>query len=281
MSQFVLRKIYKTGLLAAVAAVGFGVFAYVAAGWSRRGAAVVECSSTMRIVPQVALGSFDNGATAYTTTIEIVNTGDSDQRAGAGFYNVTGGPLTDVSLEAGGAAVTNGIVEGITIAKHGAFVISGAGMTGTLGWARITGCGGLAVTSFYERRDTQSNRLLSRVRTAASPTDLTRFIIPRIGDVSSRSDIGIALVNTARDGSATVTAEVVDEAGTVLKSEQIRLAAGEQAVKFAGELFALRDQPADAKDRYVRFTSTSPTLAASAFGVEGDQLTNVPVEIVR
>src|SRR5207253_5581021 len=92
------KRTLKTGALAIVVTVVFGIFAFRAAEWSRglnsefvvlgQSGGTTGCTSTgsgsgtgsvltTKVVPQIALGSFDGGLTKYSTIIQIVNTSGS------------------------------------------------------------------------------------------------------------------------------------------------------------------------------------------------------------
>jgi len=54
----------------------------------------------------------------------------------------------------------------------------------------------LSISTFFELRDGASNVLYSRVGVAASPANMSGFVIPRIREVAAGLDVGFALVNT-------------------------------------------------------------------------------------
>jgi len=91
------KRILKTGALAVAATVAFGVFAYRAAEWSKGinsemivlGQERIQAAErapvrrprqeqprfkNTKVIPQMALGSFDGGLTKYSTVVQIVNT---------------------------------------------------------------------------------------------------------------------------------------------------------------------------------------------------------------
>jgi len=278
------QRIFITGLLALIATSAFAIFAYMTADWTRGGSigACPAAAQTVRIIPQIAIGSVEGGSRTYETVIQIVNTSGAAQIVSAGFYRNDGAPLNTIALRAGSARVVDGVLGPVTIAKDGFLEITGKlPDAGLLGWARITGCGGLSVTTFLELRDGPTERLYSRVAASSSAANLSRFLIPRIRDAAAQLDVGVAIVNAASGGSADLTMELVDSSGTVLNSQTVRLAGGEKLVKFARELFTGSDEPRERTYQYLRFSSSSATFAAVALGIERDQLTSVPVETLE
>src|SRR5437867_1298721 len=103
------KRILKTGALAAAVTVAFAVFVYRAAEWSRGlnpenlvlgqgggGVAPVPAgtNTTTKIIPQIAIGSFDRGLTKYITVIQIVNSGASPVAVTGDFYKEDGSAST-------------------------------------------------------------------------------------------------------------------------------------------------------------------------------------------
>src|SRR5262245_52722960 len=213
---FVNNRLLKTGLLAAAATAVFGLFAYRAADWSRRSdgqANAVACATgtpTVKVIPQMPMGSFDGGRTRNSTVIQIVNNSGAVQNVAAYFYKEDGTALEGVSLGAGQSTIANGVLQAASIAKDGVLVITGGGppTDGVNGWAKITACGNVSITAFFELRDGPSDVLQSRVSVPASSPNMSAFLIPRVRDAAAGLDVGFALVNTASGGTATLTAEL-------------------------------------------------------------------------
>src|SRR5262249_35374624 len=238
-------------------------------GVARLRQAEPNCSQTVKVLPQIPLGSFDGGLTRYSTVILIVNTSGMPQSVTASFYKEDGEPLENPTLTAGTSSIT----------KDGVLVITGTGTEGpgVIGWGKITACSGLSLSTFFELRDAKSNVLLSRVAVAASSATMSSFVIPRIREVSTGLDVGFALVNTAATGSATVRAELKDAAGHTIAIKDIPMTGGAHRAGFTKDLFAPLNE---AKDRrtyeYVKFSSSSPTFAAIALAFEGPTQTSFP-----
>src|SRR4030095_8837074 len=120
-------RILKTGLLAVAVTVAFAIFAYRAAEWNAgvhserivlsqgttdrcdTGTTGTRSVPNGKVVPQMALGSFDGGLTKYSTVIQIVNTSGAVESVSANFYKRDGTSL-DVPLAAGSAMITDGVL---------------------------------------------------------------------------------------------------------------------------------------------------------------------------
>jgi hypothetical protein len=272
-----IKRILTTGALAAAATLVFAIFAYRVAEWSRgtpsQAVAPEPCSPTVvKVVPQVAVGSFDGGLTRYQTFVEIVNTSGMAQTITTEFFKEDGKPMDNVTLNAGTTS----------IAKDGVVVIHAeAEKSGTLGWGKISACSSVSVSSFFDLRDATTNVLLSRGSVAATPANMSSFVIPRVREVPTGLDVAFALVNTSATGTATLKAELRDPEGKTLATKDITMAAGTHHQFFAKDLFAPLVDPPGRSYGYVKFSSNSPTLAAIALAIEGPTLTSVPVDVLE
>jgi hypothetical protein len=265
------NRISTTGILAVLATALFALLIHGVAGLRQ---AEPNCFQTVKVLPQIPLGSFDGGLTRYSTVIQIVNTSGTTQSVTATFYKEDGTPLENPTLTAGTS----------TIMKDGVLVIGGEGTegSGVIGWGKITACGALSLSTFFELRDANTNVLLSRVAVAASPANMSSFVIPRIREVGTGLDVGFALVNTATSGSATLTAELKDSAGRTVAIKDIPMTGGAHRAGFTKDLFAPLNEAKDRRTyQYVKFSSSSPTFAAIALAFEGSTQTSFPAEPVR
>jgi hypothetical protein len=288
------RRILKTGALAVAVTIAFAIFAYRVAEWSnginsemavlREGPlAGNPCPiQSVKIIPQMAMGSFDGGLTKYSTAIQLVNTSGSSQTVAANFYARDGETLSNVSLTAGASSITNGVLSPTSIAQDSVLVISGGGTTapGTLGWGKITACGSLTLSTFFELRDGKTDVLYSRVAVAASPANMSSFVIPRIRDVAAGLDVGFALVNTG-SSEATLKAELKDATGKMIAAKDIIMKAGAHQTAFTDQLFGGLIESTGKRYQYLKFSSASPTFAATAFAFEGPTQTSFPVDALQ
>jgi len=296
------KRILKTGALAVAVTIAFALFAYRVAEWSNGinsematpgQSTTSNCSTgqagssgvqTTKVIPQIPLGSFDGGRTKYSTVVQIVNTAGETQSITGNFYKENGTALDNVGLTAGAATIMNGSL-GTSIVKDAVLVISGGGTatTGVIAWGKITSCGRLSISTFFELRDAANNVLYSRVGVPASPANMSSFVIPRIREVAAGLDVGFALVNTASSGTASLKAELKDQAGKTIATKDIPMAAGEHRAGFTRDLFGPLDETTGSSRsyQYVKFTSTSPTFAAIALAFEGSTQTSFPADAIE
>jgi hypothetical protein len=214
----------------------------------------------------------------------LVNTSGGAQNITANFYNDDGAPLTNATFTAGPTSISNGVLASTAIAKDSVLVIKGGG-TNTplvLGWGKITYCGGLTIATFFELRDGKTDLLLSRVGVAASPPNMQSFVIPRVREVGVGLDAGFALVNTASTAQ-NLTVELKDASGNTVPggSTTINFGPGAHVVKFANNIFPTVNDGSERVYQYLKFTSSSPSFAAIALGIEGGSLASFPVDALQ
>ena len=276
----------KTGAIAVAVTIAFAIFVYGASDWMkgmRSDTATCSISATAvqpaRIIPQIVAGSFEGGPT-YITVIQIVNTSSAPQDVSAAFYKEDGTPLDNVPLTADKTSISNGVLPPVSIPKDGVLIITAGApsIPGKLGWGRVTTCGTSSISTVLEMRDSTS-KLLSLATVTASPANMSSFVIPRLRERSTGLDTAFAVVNTASSGSAILRAELIEATGSVIAAKDILMAAGSHQSLFVHkDLFpALKE--GDARTyQHLKFSSTSPTFAATALAIEGTMLTSLPVE---
>jgi len=283
------NSIATTGAVAATVTVAFAIFIYAAAEWSAPASTPLStetCSNqTTTIIPQIAVGSFDDGVTTYATTIHILNTSGAASAVSARFYkdrpNESSVP-NDLGLNSP-TALTGGHLPSTPLQSDAAFVIRGGGKpkSESIGWGKVTACGAVSVSTVFEIRDNVSGRLYSRAAIGASPANLSKFIIPRIRDSRAGLESAFAVVNTGT-ADAILAAELVDADGKTVGSEEIVMAGGSHKTQFVNELFSkVVDTSSDRTFQYVRFSSSSASFAAAGIAVEGKIQTNIPVERIQ
>jgi len=298
------QRILKTGALAAAVTVAFAIFVYRAAEWSKglnweffvlgqsggagpgTAAAPASMGATTKIIPQIAIGSFDRGLTKYITVIQIVNTGTSPAAVTGEFYKEDGSAST-LTLETNLSrmATFTGNMNSTILGVNQVLVITGGATTattppnGTIGWGKITSSGVLSIACFFELRDGNTNVLYSRVGVSASRPDMSSFIIPRVRDVTSGLDVAFVLVNTAST-PASITATLKDARGATIGggTKTITMAPQSHQALFTHQFFGLATEPSGRNYDYMTFRSTSASFAAIALVFEGGTQTSFPVE---
>jgi hypothetical protein len=275
----------RTGAAALIATAIFVFAAFKAEQWTRSDAATTT-GSTTKVIPQVAIGSFDGGVTKYSTIVEVVNIGDSDATVSGAFYKEDGDPspvAMTTNLE--GHATFTGSLRSLTLSAGHVLVIAG-GTTpettpnpGLIGWGKLTTTGNVSISSFFELRDGTSGLLHSRIGIAASRPDLSSFLIPRIR-ARSGLDVAFAIVNTGAD-PATIIATLKDANGATLAKHPLTMKGGTHQAIFTRQFFSLSNESDDRNYQYIVFNSNSPSFAAIALAFEGGTQTSFPVDPVQ
>ena len=296
------KRLVRTGALAVAVTIAFGLFAYKAAEWSKglnseflvlgqsggsgggsTGGTGTE-STTAKVIPQVAVGSFDGGLTKYVTVIQVVNTGSSAITVTGNFYKEDGTASTlPLATNLTTTATFTGTLPSVNLAGNQVLVISGGTTTattpspGAIGWGKITTTGNVSIATFFELRDGATSVLYSRVGVTASPADMLQFVIPRVRDAAAGLDVAFALVNTG-SVAASFTATLKDANGATIATKMDSLAAGRHVALFTREYFSLTNEPAGRNYHYITFSSLSASFAAIALAFEGGTQTSFPVD---
>jgi hypothetical protein len=286
-----------------VVTIIFGIAAFRAAEWSNTTAtdaagpdqiravpatpsAAGTGSETTRIIPQVAIGSFDSGVTRYSTIVEVVNTGDSDATVAGTFYKEDGdvSPVA-MSTNVQGHDLFTGNLAPIMLPAGRVLVISGATTpattpsTGLIEWGKLTTTGNVSISTFFEVRDGTTGVLYSRIGIAASRPDLSSFLIPRV-HTRSGLDVAFALVNTGSN-PASITATLKDANGANVAKRTITMNGRTHQALFAHQFFSLSNESEERNYQYIIFNSNSPCFAAIALAFEGGTQTSFPVDPLR
>jgi hypothetical protein len=272
------RRVWKTGAAAFIATIVLGIFAYYLAEQTR-----VPISAIIKVVPQVAVGSFDGGLTTYRTVIRITNPGPATVVISGTLYQgqPNGGtgtsfPISFDTNQTPPATIT-GSFSSVSVAPNATLTLTGASSdAGHVGWCKIISTGDISVVAVFELRDRSTGVLYSRAGIPASTADMKSFMIPSMRISATSLDVAFALVNTGAT-AASITATLYDSRGDQLGSSQKLNVPGLGHInKFVSDLFNLSGDANGSS--HVRFNSSSAQWAVTAFGYEGRALTSFPVE---
>jgi hypothetical protein len=297
------KGIWKTGVLAIAVTLVFAVFVFKFEDWTKDfnskfvyaqstgtgGGTGSSGTSVTKVIPQVAVGSYDSGLTKYITVIEIVNTGSTAISVSGNFYN-TNGTASTLALKSNliPAGFTGTLPSTDLGASSVMTITADTAATGTINWARIVTTGAAAVSAYFELRDGATNILYNRTGIAASSPTMSKFVIPRVRNVASGLDVGFAIVNTGAT-SANITVTAKDQGGVVLASRVLSLAPGGHMSGFPFQILAagqgcspcLASEPAGTNYGFLLFESSSATFASTALAVEGAALSSFPIEVLQ
>jgi hypothetical protein len=255
---------------------------FVNNAWSQTG-------TFTKIIPQIAVGSFDSGATKYSTVIEIINTNVISVNVSANFFNEDGA-ATNLNFTTNSSSIptiTNGTLTSLTLDPNKVLVISGGttpGITpssGTTLWARIVTDSPVTIIMYLELRTAATNALRSRISMPVSPGNMAKFVIPRVRNVDTGLDVGFAVVNTApTSASLTVTLKAAD--GSTLGTRILTINGSSHRALFTQEFFALTSETTGTNFQYIVFDAgTATQFAATALAFEGANQTTFPVDVLR
>jgi hypothetical protein len=297
------KGIWKTGVLAIVVTLVFAMFVFKFEDWTKDfDSKFVYAQSTgtgggtgsggtglTKVIPQVAVGSYDGGFTKYTTVIEIVNTGSAAISVSGNFYNPNGSAST-LALKSN--LITAGFTGTLPATNLGASgvmtIIADTAATGTINWAKIVTTGAASVSAYFELRDGATNILYNRTGIAASSPTMSKFIVPRVRNVASGLDVGFAIVNTGAT-MANITLTAKDQGGIVLAARTFTLGAGNHLSGFPFQLLAsgqgcapcLGSESAGTNYGFLSFESSSAAFASTALAIEGAALSSFPIEALQ
>jgi hypothetical protein len=297
------KGIWKTGALAVAVTLVFALFVFKFEDWTRDfNSAFVHAQSTgggggtgssgtsvTKVIPQVAVGSYDGGSTKYITVIEIVNTGTAAISVSGNFYN-TDGSASTLALKSN--LIPAGFIGTLPSTNLGASsvmtITADSAATGTVNWARIVTTGAASVSAYFELRDGATNVLYNRTGIAGSSPTMSKFVVPRVRNVASGLDVGFAIVNTGT-AAANITLTAKDQGGVVLAVRTFNLAAGNHLAGFPFQLLAagqgcspcLAGEPAGTNYGFLLFESSSAAFASTALAIEGAALSSFPVEVLQ
>ena len=223
-------------------------------------------TTTTSVIHQVAVGSFDGGATTFSTKVQMINAGTNSVTVSASFFNQDGTAST-IPFETTSSMLASftGSFSSFSLPANDSLVISadGMGRTGAVNWGRIVTDRTVTIQAVFEL-DSAAGNLISRVGVPASDADLTRIVVPRMRnpDAGKGTSTSFALVNTG-DTIATVTATLYSGAQAI-GSAVLTLPAKNQQAKFAREFFSLSNEAAGLRFSHMVFESTTASIAATA-----------------
>jgi len=188
------KGIWKTAALAVAVTLVFAVFVFKFEDWTKdfnsefvyaqstgTGGGGTGSSGTgvTKVIPQVAVGSYDGGSTKYITVIEIVNTGTTAISVSGNFYNPNGSAST-LSMKSNLIpAGFTGVLPATNVGASGVMTITAdTAATGTVNWGKILTTGAASVSAYFELRDGATNILYNRTGIAGSSATMSKFIVP-------------------------------------------------------------------------------------------------------
>ena len=251
----------------------------------------IAAGSTSKAIPVLAAGSVRN--LDYFTTIEVVNPGSKTVTLSGSFYKEDGSAFS-VPMTTNISALPSftGSFTGFPLGAKRTLVITATSMDGAvLGWGQVDSCAVVAVNTTVDVRDGATGGLLSSIGFAPGPTNMERFVVPRLSDAKASpagsisaaavavNDTNLVVINTG-DSSADLTGTLVSAAGAVMATNTITLGPHMQQGIIPSEFFGV-SQELGSLDTYIWFESDSAQWAATAWSAEGLVLTSTVVDAVQ
>ena len=234
-------------------------------------------TTVVNIIPQVAAGSYDGGANSFTTIIQVINHDTVSASLTVELFDTVGAVSTVpfTTTDSTSPAFT-GSVSSLTIPTNSSIVLtSGTPSSGATNWARITTDRAVSILTVFEFR-TSTGTLVSRVGVPAVSSNMKKFLMPRLRNVTDNVTTAFAMVNTS-SAPETITGTLYSTTGTVLGTGTLVLAGGNHKAQFATEFFGLTGETGSAAFSHIVFEATSSTMAATALVFEGGQTASFPV----
>ena len=298
------KRIWKTGALAVGITVAFAIFAFNFEDWTKSlssefvvygqtssggtgtsgtsGGSGTSGTSVTKILPQIAVGSFDGNVTKYITVIQVANTGTGPITVTANFYDQAGTASTLQMKTSSSPTPFTGALAATSLPGGAVLVITAdTAVTGAVNWGKIVTTGAATVSSYFEFRDVATNYLYTRVGLAGSSATLKRFVIPWVRNATTGLDVGFALVNSGA-AAANITVTAKDAAGVTVGSPRVYAAAvNSQTASFANQFLSLSPSSAGTNYGYLVFESASATFSAAALAFEAGALSSFPIDVLE
>jgi hypothetical protein len=227
----------------------------------------------------MAAGSFDGGASTYSTVIQIINPSTTAVSLTATFYNPDSTPSTlpmttnsQAMPNFSGTLTTTVPINGVLVIATNPPTLDGPGV---VLWGRLVTSAAVTISSSFEVQGITVPGLKTRVGVDASENTLRRWIIPRVRNTTTGRDAGFAIVNTGTT-PATVNAALKDADGTNLSLTAVTFQPGEHKATFAAAFFTAA-LPGTSNYQYMVFDASAAQFASMGLSVQGENLSSVPV----
>jgi hypothetical protein len=274
--------IWRTGVAAVVLTIVFGAIVAGFAVWTSgedSDFAVPDPRFTETwIIPQIPVGSADGNRVNYTTVIQIANVHNATVSVKGNFYKQAGG-ASDVSYAVtGGTKLVDGVLRETSIPAGGILVVTASPsepIALNSNWGTLEATGNVSISTLFEIRGA-AGELSTRVSVPASRT-MSRFVVPRIWNAQSRTDVAFAIAN-ASPVPANVSASLRTADGEEIATKTFTIAPRTQTARFIGELFGDMSAGSDTTHSSVIFDGgATAQLGAIAISYEGPIQTGIPV----
>jgi len=241
------------------------------------------------IIPLIMVGSFDGGATQYSTVIQITSTSNAGLSASLSgdFFSSDGSPFP-ATFRSNRTGNFRGALPQISLPVRQTMVITAdQDNAGLIGWGRIVvstnprlGEGNIFMSTIIQTRDTRTGESIYRFPVDSTSTGMSSFLLQRVSNAAG-ADVGFVIVNNSDSAPANVTATLQDVNGSSLISRTLRLGPLGQIAYFVPTLFSLDAESGGPNYTSILFESDSSQLAASALASGAGPFFTVPIGRLR
>jgi hypothetical protein len=245
---------------------------------------------TSKAIPELVAGKAGN--VDYVTTIEVVNSGSTTVTLSGSFYTEDGFPFTvSMATNISGLPSFTGSFTGFTLDAKSMLVITASSSdTAVLGWGQVSSSAPVTLNTAVDLRDASTGRLLSRIGVAPSPTDMRRFVVPRLsnemtsprGFISATvptDETNLVVINTGNSWGV-LTGTLVSARGTVMATNTITVGPHMRHGIIPSVFFVVSQQPGTL-NTYMRFESFSAEWATTALSAEDMVFASTVVDEVQ
>jgi hypothetical protein len=235
------------------------------------------------IVPFIMVGTFDGGATRYSTVIQITSTSTAGLSASLSgdFFSSDGSPFA-ATFRTNRTENFRGALPTISLPARQTMVITAdQDNAGLVGWGRIAvfttsrQIGSIVMSTIIETRDTRTGEVIYRFPVDSTSTGMSNFLLQRVSSAAG-ADVGFVIVNNS-SAPANVTATLRDVNGLSLMSRGLRLGPLSQIAYFVPAFFSLPPESGGPNYTNILFESDSLSLGAIAIASGAGPYVTFPI----
>jgi hypothetical protein len=291
VGKFAKAVVLVMGILAAI-----GLYAWKAAEWTRgfqpflvhgQGSPGGSHETFIDpIIPFMMVGSFDGGATKFSTIIQITSTGSAAAFVSGTFFNSDGTafPATFRTNQSGLPTFSRTFQ--LSLAIGSTLAIAADQDAPLLGWGSISvssnarlGTGNVAITTFLENRNAVTGEVNYRLPVDSTSAGMASFLLPRFSNPAG-VDVGFLIVNNGST-TADITATLRNADGMIITTRSLQLRPFNQIGYFVPDFFSIPPESPGPNYTNIVFDSNSTLLSAVALGSGAGPYLTYPVVRLR
>lgn len=236
------------------------------------------------IIPFIMVGTFDGGATRYSTVIQITSTSTVGLSASLSgdFFGSDGSPFP-ATFRSNRTENFRAALPPISLPPGQTMVITAdQDNAGLVGWGRIfvlttsrLGTGTIIISTIIETRDTRTGQVIYRFPVDSTSAGMRNFLLQRVSSAAG-ADVGFVIVNN-NSVPANITATLRDVNGISLMSRGLSLGPFSQIAYFVPTFFSLAPESGGPNYTNILFESDSIQLGAIAIASGAGPYVTFPI----